>query len=509
MLGIDIASQSIRIVNLRRRGGHFQMQEPLELPLETESFSDPIALGKDLRAALEGRGWQSQKAVLTLPRRLCFVRRFATDALQTATGSQEGTLARSTMDSLLHMTRDSLLVSADQLVFDLWSGAAVWKGKGEEGFKERMVLLGAAQKNSVEFYQEMAEAAGLKSPALELRSLAAINGLLFHWHEAQEDHIAVVYVDHLFADVAFLDSEGLVTLQSLGISEGGNGGGLGNHDLVQQLQQAFNAIKLTDPNYIPKRLFLALSDDTAGWEVSSLAEKLARRLKIEVTVCSVCDHPLLQMKKSEGGFLPRNIPALGAALDGLAVSPTWFDFFHPRGVSTEKKRHVSWKPFVFLLVIIFILLMGFWGSLVQQKLHHLNEIQKQIKSKEPELNRICDSRDSWNLFRTYIPAGQSGNRLEIFNSFYEISNLCPDPNDAYVNELAITGKDGMYTVKISGNVREDKIVTNFIATLNNSKMFREAKQEGPIMTLTAPENPFYPLSFSITCQITKSQAAKP
>jgi len=254
MLGIDIASQSIRIVNLRRRGGHFQLQEPLELPLEAETFSDPLVLGKELRSALESRGWQSQKAVLTLPRRLCFIRRFTRDALQTTSGSPEESLARPTMDSLLHMTRDSLLVSADQLVFDLWNGTADWKGKAEES-RERTILLGAAQKNAVQFYLQMAEAAGLKSPGLELRSLAAINGLLFQWHEAQEDHIAVVYVDQVFADVAFLDSDGLVSLQSLGISAGSSGSAVEFQDLVQQLQQAFNAIKLTDPNYFPKRLF--------------------------------------------------------------------------------------------------------------------------------------------------------------------------------------------------------------------------------------------------------------
>ncbi len=508
MLGIDIASQSIRIVNLRRRGGHFQLQEPLELPLEAETFSDPLVLGKELRSALESRGWQSQKAVLTLPRRLCFIRRFTSDALQTTSGSPEESLARPTMDSLLHMTRDSLLVSADQLVFDLWNGMTDWKGKAEES-REKTILLGAAQKNAVQFYLQMAEAAGLKSPGLELRSLAAINGLLFQWHEAQEDHIAVVYVDQVFADVAFLDSDGLVSLQSLGISASCSGSAVEFQDLVQQLQQAFNAIKLTDPNYFPKRLFLAVSEDAAGWQAGPLAEKLAGRLKMSVSLCPVFDHPLLQQKKKENRLLLRYIPALGAALDGLAVSPTWFDFFHPRGVTEEKKRRISWKPFVFLLGILFIMLLGFWGSMVQQKLHRLHDIQKQIKANEPELARIYASRDAWNLFRSYLPVEQSGNRLDIFSTFYEISNLYPDPNDAYVNTLEITGKDGAYTVKITGNVREDKIVTNFIETLNTSRIFREAKLEGPITTLATPENPFYPLSFSITCQIAKTPVTKP
>jgi hypothetical protein len=228
-------------------------------------------------------------------------------------------------------------------------------------------------------------------------------------------------------------------------------------------------------------------------------------LQIEVTPCSLVDNPLLQVKKGDQASLDRYVPAVGAALDGLSVSPTWFNFFHPRGVSSEKKRHISWKPFVFLIATIFILLMAFWGSLVQQKLHHLNDIQKQIGMNEPELARIYEARDSWNLFRSYISAQQSGSRLDVFSTFYEISNLCPDPNDAYMNTLEISGKDGVYSVKIVGKVREDKIVTNFIESLNNSRMFREAKLEGPITTETNPENPFYPLSFSVTYKVIKGQ----
>ena len=121
MLGIDISEKMIRVVRLRRRGSGFLLLPPLEVPIEPGQADDPVALGQRLGEALRSRGWYKKKAVMTLPDRLCFIRRLPKEIMRGATAKSKGHLHKTTVEHLLNIARQTMLVPAEDLVLDLWT----------------------------------------------------------------------------------------------------------------------------------------------------------------------------------------------------------------------------------------------------------------------------------------------------------------------------------------------------------------------------------------------------
>ena len=94
---------------------------------------------------------------------------------------------------------------------------------------------------------------------------------------------------------------------------------------------------------------------------------------------------------------------------------------------------------------------------------------------------------------------------------YEITRCFPTHKNAHVTAMTLTTASdasgvGQYAVTISGNVSEGDVLTGFIDRLNSSAVFREAKRAGSL--IQDAENPYYPFSFSVTCQLA-AQEDKP
>jgi len=535
MLGIDISEKRIRVVRLRRRGSGFALQPPLEVAIEGSQSDDPIALGRRLGQALRARGWSKQKAVMTLPDRLSFVRRLPTTILNQHPAKISGHLSKSAVENLLNLARQTMLVPADDLVMDLWTKPGVMTGhRGTERESDGVILLGATQKSVVEFCRELGAASNTKILSLELRSLAAVNGLLFNWHEAPEENIAIVYLSEHQADVAFLDSEGFFSLQTVNLPAGPPAGGHGAEEVVlEHLPRIFNTIKLSEPSCVPMKIYLGGGNRWTG-SLASLAGRLKKKIGIEVALCRPEADLILQGPKEEISDLADFTPAIGAALDGLAASPTWFDFLHPRGRATDKKKPVSWKPFVFAAVASILLGCAFWLSLVQQKITERDSLKISLDQLQPELEKMAHAKGNWTRFRSYLPAGQGGGRLNFLHILYEISERMPGSKEAYLTSLTISGQRSITPattsdILITGRVRKGDLImgkvsaleassgksepvtkivekdtpsdvsTGFIARLNDSKLFHKAEQAASL-TLDTTDS-LYPFSFSVTCNL--------
>jgi hypothetical protein len=506
MLGIDIGDNSIRVVNLRRRGSGFVMQTPIEIPFAPEQASNPIALGEMLGDTLNRSGWRSQKAVITLPPRQCFVRYFPLDLLPENGVNRKGHLSKSAVGELLGMARQTVLLPPEQLVFDLWTGAEVLPEEKSEAVagngSTKGVLVAAAQKKAVEFCQELASVGGVKIQSIELRSLAAINGLLMHWHEAQETNIAVVYLERQSADVGILDPDGLVSLQSVTIAGSEQGWESIADELIGHLQRICNTIRLSHPECNPQHIFLATGDARTGAALSRIVEKIQQVLHREVTVCQTWEEVHPSGKESETDYMGF-FPALGAAFDGLSASPTWFDFLNPRGIEKEKKHTITWRPFALIGVAILVLVGAFWFSLVQQKQQELDSLKEKYAQTQPSLRLTQDAQANWSLFRPYLPVQEEGARREYLVLLTEISNLFPNTEEAHVTKLLISEKTGAststeYNITLSGRCSEEAVLNDFMNRLVESKVFQQVEQLGPVRT--DPErNIYYPVSFTVIC----------
>ncbi len=514
MLGIDIGDNSIRVVNLRRRGAGFVLQPPVEIPFASDQASNPIALGEILADTLNRTGWRSQKAVLTLPPRQCFIRYFPLELLPENGVNRKGNLSKSAIGELLGMARQTVLVPPEQLVFDLWTGADISPEEKSEvisgnGFTQG-VLVAAAQKKAIEFCRDLASVGGVKIQSLELRPLAAINGLLMHWHEAQETNIAVVYIERQHADVGILDPDGLVSLQSVTITGYERGWESIADELIGHLQRIFNTIRLSHPQCNPQRIFLAAGDERTQAAVPGMVEKIRQGLHREVTLCNSWEGILASPTESEMDYSGYQ-PALGAAFDGLSASPTWFDFLNPRGLEKGKKHTITWRPFALIGLASLILVGAFWLSWVQQKQQQLARIEDELAQTQPGLKLTRHAQENWNLFRPYLPVQDEGSRREYLIVFAEITRLFPNTEEAHVTKLVISEKKSAgtdYNITLSGRCSEETVLNDFMNRLNESQMFQQVKQSGQVRT-DPTRDLYYPVSFSITCNFnTKPEVVK-
>ena len=501
MLGIDINDNSIRVISLKRQGGNFVLQDFLELPFSDSQSSDPSELGRLLSEAVVENNWQDQPAVMTIPTRYCFVRYFPAGMVPTEDGYYNGYLSKDQIEALLDRVQQSMMASTEQLIFDLWVDTTKTESDKapETTGRKYGVLVGAAQSEAVGFCQEFANAANINLQALEIRSLAAINGLLLHWHEAPEENIAVAYLESNRADIAIIDPEGIVSLPSVNFSAQVTHGKPtpSYQELARHFRRIFNTVKLSDSRSAPQRLFIAgICQDGS---LDDFAIPLQQELDIEVTPCSSWRH-VIQLPSPDTN-LSMYIPALGAALDGLDVSPCWFNFLQPRSARTEKRKPITWRPFALVGIITVMIFSAFWFYLVQQKKMTLNDLEGKIEQADPDLASTSRARDNWYIFRPFVSSTRGGNRLEYIEKFGEISRLFPGTDSAYVTKLDIVDTPSSNEqVIITGWVREAGVLTDFVNNLNSSTMFKDIGTRGVERKITVPNHP-YPVSFILYCNL--------
>jgi len=500
MLGIDINDNSIRVISLKRRGSAFVLHDFLELPFSEEQSSDPAEMGRLLSEAVVENNWQEQPAGMTIPTRYCFLRYFPAGMAPTEDGQFTGYLSKDQIEALLDRVRQSMMASTEQLIFDLWIDTNKTESDtaSETSGRKYGVLVGAAQSEAVEFYQEFAKAANINLQSLEIRSLAAINGMLLHWHEAPEENIAVAYLESDRADIAIIDPEGIVSLPSVNFSaQVAQGQPTPSYqELARHFRRIFNTVKLSDSRTAPQRLFIAgvCQDGT----LDDLAKPLHQELNIAVTPCHSWRH-VIQLPAADTD-LSRYVPALGAALDGLDVSPCWFNFLQPRSARAEKRKPITWRPFALVGLITVLIFGAFWFYLVQQKKMTLNDLEDEIEQAGPDLASTGQARDNWFLFRPFVSATQDGSRLEYIKNIGEISRLFPDTDSAYVIRMDIVDNNSSNEqVTITGRVREAPVLSGFVNKLNSSALFKDVGTRG-MERSTVPNHP-YPVSFTLFCNM--------
>ncbi|MBI9017879.1 MAG: pilus assembly protein PilM [Phycisphaerae bacterium] len=480
MLGIDYGDNRLRVVNIKSKGSGVVVRNAFEIPYSSQQGQSSSEMGMLLRHELEKRNLQKQSVVISLPENLGFVKRYEI--------SGESVSKKEEIAKLLEHTRNSVGIASDDLILDFW----VRPGYLFENTGKHVVLIAACQKDQVERCKEIASEADLKLAGIELRSMAGINGLLGNWSQSEQENIAIAYQQDNQCTVAMMDNQGLLSIQNLG---------LGNKDIVEGLANGlpavFNTMKLSGDGFWPE-LILLCSRDANNGQLGQACEILNERLGV---ITQVCYEPvgLKWDEKPPEGRTNGFVPAIGAALDGLSLTPTWFDMLHPRGKQPEKKHPISWKPALVAFIAAILLALTFWLSLMEQRNTQLAELEDKIKNMAPEIKEIEDAKSSFNLFNSYLSKKKDGNRTSYLRILYEINNQFPDTVDAYITNFNVSKSsiNGDYEIKISGRIREGDIINKFIEKLNGSVFFQDARQAGPLLREVGDE--FYPNRFSVTC----------
>ncbi len=505
MLGIDINNEVIRLVCLHRRGGKAVLEGVLQTPIAADQADDAQAAGLALEHVIRRHhpGWIDEPAVMLLDASQGMVRRFPADRLKAHL--RHGRLQRNAADILTREMARMFLAPAEQMVFDIDYHRAEEAGT---------LLIGAANKTEVEFYRRVASTAGLRLERLELRSMAAMNGILSGLGERRQDSLATLYVERQQVQAALLDTPGPVRLASFRFEEPlEDSAGASYKELIEQLRQLLNTMRLGQEP-LPECVLLSCGGEFDPGEERVLAEHLERDLEMPVSLTE----PEAGLTISAAAVPPESLrsyqPALGAALHGLGFDVRGFNFLHPHGTRHEKRAFTSWRTWLALTGVVVLAVMVFFIYLVGQRRARLHDIQEQIALWQPKIEQIEKSQKNWNLFRTYLPAdeklsaAQTGSRLSMLDILCELTRLFPDTQDAYITELLLgQNKSGLWEITITGNVRQSEFHTAFINRLLDSELFRDPRQAGPLLQVA--DNVLYPYSFSITCTLRRSTGATP
>jgi hypothetical protein len=143
----------------------------------------------------------------------------------------------------------------------------------------------------------------------------------------------------------------------------------------------------------------------------------------------------------------------------------------------------------------------------------LRGFEEQLKQIEPDRKARIKARENYTLFRSFISSDDGGTRLEHLRILYELWELFPDTNDAYITGLIIydrprTTLTTNYDIEAKGRVRQGDISTEFMDQLNSSDLFQEAKQ-GSNWTSDTSDS-LYPFNFSVNCNLKRTNTpAKP
>ena len=165
-------------------------------------------------------------------------------------------------------------------------------GHAEAAEGGKTVVLGAARKAEVRFCGKAAAVGGLHLEAIDLRSVAAINGLGRCWQGADEGLIAAVYFEGCWAEIALLEGGHLVSLESVDTGDANAGAGscadadgsAGGSAMISELLRVFNTMRLTGSDGLPERVYLGgtLGNDGNAEQDAEMVAALAAGLAGEV-----------------------------------------------------------------------------------------------------------------------------------------------------------------------------------------------------------------------------------
>lgn len=507
MLGIEINHHRIRMVQVKRRGNEYHWVDAAEIALDQTVQEEPLRIAQRINDVIEQRGWKRQQAVLVLDRHPYVLKRVAAPAGWQ--GSQA--LSHGMIDQILEQVHQSMLGPLEHLTFDFCVQTPNLDIRPVRLPTE--ILAAGAEKKQVDFYAAIAGHLRIKVHAMELPPLASINGLLPYWQRHKEETIAVVYWFENRLDIAIIGTHGILSLQSVAIAPSSEEQGSAVGAMLAELNRYVNTLKLASPQVSPQSFYVAGSCETQRALLEANAALLEQTLAASCMICHKLHHVFLPDEKKKTLELWAFVPALGAAYNGLGVCQTAFNFLHPRGRASEPKKQFSWRPFLFILFGIILIMGLYWSNEIRQRRQILTDLNASIEHEQPKLETIRQAKKDWMLLRSFVASkgGDSlfdGRRRQMIRVLAEISSLFPDSSQAYITDLTVSDLAALASpttatdISIRGKVSQGDSVPDFIDKLNKSELFQEAKQAG-VLAKDATD-PLYPTTFSITCNLRRS-----
>lgn len=474
ILGIDVQEGLLRAVCLspRRRRGRAPA-----LSLALPEGADPAVIGSLLRQALDAEQLTPSLAVLAVGPERGYVRALRPDEPEPA--GQD-----------------------DRHVRDRWitpSGQAV---------------LGVALAEEVRRQAQIADHAGLRAVAVDLRISAMLEslGLL----DDEPGCRAGVVVDERQIELGLIDEGAILAGQSRPLPPAEPEAVAPEDDrpdpaadsIVQMLRLARLAAGGREIRQV-RLCWASASPQGLSW--------LAEHVEAEVVAVSPGEH--MELSLGAAGEESVSDPAEYAVASGLALAgldavaahesndrsgPRGFNFLQARR-RTGPSFHLTWKHAVVALLLGAMILGGLVSGYVLHRYRTRDRLEQMHEKYAPLLASRNEFQRRWSLVRSWLPQKEQGLRPGYRQILDQITSLFPSTEIAVVNQLEISydPQTGMQVGSLRGRAGDNAPVYEFAKRLNDSKLFENAKV-GAIVDIAEGEAS-YKKRFSVTFNVRRPE----
>lgn len=464
---LDVEAGRLQVVQAALRGGAARVVRHTALPLDPSAGADPedaAALGARVAAALGPATLPPGPVVMGVPRAQVLLR-----SLELPPADREDEIAAMVY---LRLSRD-LPFRLEEACVDFVvlpplprvAAAASHPARSEPppGARPTRVLAAVVRRRTVEHYESLARAAGVKLTALGLRSLAGAQAALACRPEAATGCVALVTLQpqEVVFDVLM---EGALVFSRVGelppVPEAAPAAG------------AAPAAPSSDPGFIEVVRSLHSYEGTEGHgqvhhllltgttgREAALAAALSRALGVPAEVlapsASGSEVPIAP------GALPPALPAVGLALGALEPGGLPFDFLHPRRPPVARDHRRLRRLAVAAAVLAVVLAGAGWrarGIADRERLRA--QLQEQIRLGNQNLGAFRHVRSQARTLRDW-----SAGRRNWLDHLAVLSALLPPSRELYVTALSTTARN---TLNLSVKTRSGEILDRLTATLRTA-----------------------------------------
>lgn len=455
-LAVDFDSREMRIVRAGRTGPGAKMRAFCRVAMpEALDPEDPRAVGTFLRETLQKRKLGRLPVVMNVSRAQAVLK-----PLRLPPGTDRNEIA----GMVQFQVQQDLPFPIDEAVVDF----TVERQVAEDDQPGLDILAAAVRQSNVEYYQAIAESAGLKLLRLGLRPYANARcaEACGAWAEGQVTALVQITCDE--TEITVMEGPHLAFSRSAVVkmpeSQADDAPDSDRHAqaVVAEVLRSLQGYTATQEGATIGRILVA-----GG---TGIEQAVVDQLRREGSTPSQRFNPAENLGLKKIDDASAFIAAIGLAGGSRGGQKVPFDFLHPKQPVVQRDPLRQRKLAAALLggMVLFAAIVGSWhwldgksqrlASLRRTKEKHL-ETEKQV---EDLIKRVMDV-DTW-----------AEQRVDWLDHWAKLSGVLPGPREVYIDELR-TGEDAL---KFTVRARDSEIIEKVVSDLQNAGYTPKTGKDG-------------------------------
>jgi Tfp pilus assembly PilM family ATPase len=433
LLALDFDGPRLRIVLADVSGGRTRIHRLLTVDLPDDlDEEDPRAVGAFVGEALGRLHLSGVPVVMHVPRAKAVFKPLVLPPVEDET--ELASMAR-------FQAQKELTFKPEEAVIDFAVEAhyGVEPAPAEEPAGQH-VLAAAVQKSVVAYYEQMAEAAGVRLLRLGLRPYANMRGAE-EYANGEEGRVAIVHLTGGEAEVDVIEQGGLTFSRSAEIALPGAGADDAFRDtalegVVQEIARSIQSYLAVEGTRRIDRILVA---GGTGFE-STVADALGERLRAPWEVFDPSpDLRVREMPADASAFLS----ALGLAEGQGDADAHPFDFLNPKQPAARRDptRTIAVAT---AAAVVLVVVTAFAGAAI-----HFYRAGAEVAARQQELREIKEDSEGTRLLARRVKALEEwlASRHDWLDHWAYLSATFPPCEDVYVTSLK-TGDDGTVSLNV-------------------------------------------------------------